>query len=112
VCLRGAHIIVFQHHPYFVSEAQEPFAWGNIPLERRKPILELLHGYGVHFVFAGHVHRNSIGKDGELEAVATGPVSMPFGEDGSGLRVVAVTGAGIQHRYYDFGKLSNKLAIK
>jgi hypothetical protein len=37
---------------------------------------------------------------------------MPFGEDGSGLRVVAITGAGVRHRYYDFGKLPNRLAIQ
>lgn len=108
----AAHIIVFQHHPYFINDAQEPDQWGNIPLERRKPILELLHTVGVRHVFAGHVHRNFIGKDGELESVATGPVAMPFGEDGSGLRMVAVTEAGLWHRYYDFGKLPNKVVIK
>ncbi len=93
-------------------EIQEPAHWGNIPLDRRKPILELLHRAGVRHVFAGHVHRNFIAQDGELEAVATGPVSMPFGEDGSGIRVVTITGPAVQHRYYDFGKLPNKLGMK
>jgi hypothetical protein len=37
---------------------------------------------------------------------------MPFGEDGSGLRLVSVTGAQVQHRYYDFGKLPNSLTIQ
>jgi 3',5'-cyclic AMP phosphodiesterase CpdA len=106
------HVIVFQHHPLFVSDPNEADQWGNVPLERRRPILELLHKYGVHYVFAGHVHKNSVAKDGDLEMVACGPVAMPFGEDGSGLRLAIVTSSGIEHRYYNFGKLPDKLEIK
>jgi 3',5'-cyclic AMP phosphodiesterase CpdA len=108
----AAHIIVFQHHPLFTQDALEPAQWGSVPPERRKPLLELLHRYGVRHVFAGHVHRNMTAADGDLEAVATGPVAMPFGEDGSGIRVVSITAAGVQHRYYDFGRLPNKLDVK
>jgi 3',5'-cyclic AMP phosphodiesterase CpdA len=106
------HILVFQHHPYFISEAQEPNQYMNISLERRKPIVELLHQYHVRYVFAGHVHKSSVGKDGDLEMTVTGPVSMPFGEDGSGMRLAEVTAAGVRHRYYDFGKMPDGLAIK
>jgi hypothetical protein len=42
----------------------------------------------------------------------TGPVSRPFGEDGSGMRLAEVTAAGVRHRYYDFGKMPDGLAIK
>ncbi len=106
------HIIVFQHHPYFLKDANEADAFGNIPLERRQTMLELLHRYNVRYVFAGHIHSNAVGKDGELEMVAVGPVAIPFGEDGSGMMVAAVTDAGVQYRYYDFGKLPNVLTIK
>jgi serine/threonine-protein phosphatase CPPED1 len=105
------HIVVFQHHPYFINEAQEKDQSFNLPNERRKPILDLLHSYGVHYVFAGHTHKNSVGKDGDLEMVANCSVGMPFGEDGSGIRLAAVTPAGIQHRYFDFGKLPSRLTI-
>jgi serine/threonine-protein phosphatase CPPED1 len=108
----GAQIIVFQHHAYFVSAVQEPDQHANIPLERRKPMIELLHANNVNYVFAGHSHTCTIGKDGNLEMVVTGPVSMPFGETGSGMRLVEVTPAGVQHRYYDFGRLPDKLSIK
>lgn len=108
----AAHIIVFQHHAYFVAEAQEPDMHANIPLERRKPMLKLLHAYNVHNVFAGHSHNCTVGKDGDLEVTVTGPISMPFGETGSGMRLVEVTPAGVQHRYYDFGRLPDKLSIK
>jgi 3',5'-cyclic AMP phosphodiesterase CpdA len=106
------HIIVFQHHPYFISDAQEPDQYSNIVLERRKPIVELLHQYNVHYVFAGHVHKSSVGKDGDLEMTVSGPVSMPFGEEGSGIRLAEVTAAGVRHRYYEFGKMPDGLAIK
>jgi 3',5'-cyclic AMP phosphodiesterase CpdA len=104
-------IIVFQHHPYFVKEANEPDQTFNIPGERRKQFLDLLHSYGVRYVFAGHTHKNYVAKDGDLEMTATGPVGMPFAEDGSGIRIAAVTPAGVLHRYYDFGKLPSKFPV-
>jgi serine/threonine-protein phosphatase CPPED1 len=106
------HVIVFQHHPYFVNDSQEPEQFGNIPLKRRQILLALLHQYNVHYVFAGHVHRSFVGKDGDLEMTATGPVAMPFGEEGSGIRLAEVTAAGVRHRYYQFGKMPDGLAIK
>lgn len=106
------HIVVFQHHPYFTKDAAEPDAWGNVPLERRRPMLELFRRYGVRHVFAGHVHSNVVVRDGELEMAATGPVGMPFGADGSGLRVGFVTDSGIEHRYHDFGRLPDRLELK
>ena len=105
-------IVVFQHHPYFTKEANEPDQWGNFPLERRRPMLELLQASGVRYIFAGHVHSNLIGKDRDLEMTATGPVGMPFGEDGSGIRIAFVTSSGIEHRYYGFGRLPDKLDLK
>jgi 3',5'-cyclic AMP phosphodiesterase CpdA len=105
-------IIVFQHHPYFMTDAREPDGIWNVPAVRRQPILELLRTSGVRYVFAGHTHRNNVAKDGELEVVTSGPVGMPLGEDGSGIRIAIVNSSGIQHRYYDFGKLPNQLTIK
>lgn len=105
-------VIVFQHHPYFIKEAGEPDQYMNISLERRKPMLELLHAYNIRYVFAGHVHQNSVGRDGDLEMTVTGPIAMPFGEDGSGIRLVEVTPSGVRHRYYDFSKMPDALAIK
>ena len=107
----AAHIIVFQHHPYFTTDAKEADQPFNIPGESRKPFLDLLHSYGVHYVFAGHTHKNYVAKDGDMEMVATGPVGMPFGDDGSGIRLAAVTPSGVQHHYFDFGKLPAKLTV-
>jgi 3',5'-cyclic AMP phosphodiesterase CpdA len=106
------HIVVFQHHPYFVENAKEPDQYGIIPLERRPGVLELLHQFNVKYVFAGHVHRNFVAQDGDLEMTTTGPVSMYFGEEGSGIRLAEVTAAGIKHRFYPFGRMPDALSLK
>jgi 3',5'-cyclic AMP phosphodiesterase CpdA len=106
------HVVIFQHHPYFINNAQEPEQFGNIPPERRKPVLDLLHQSHIQYVFAGHVHQSSVGKDGDLEMTVSGPVAMPFGEEGSGIRMAEVTPEGINHRYYSFGRMPDALLLK
>jgi 3',5'-cyclic AMP phosphodiesterase CpdA len=108
---QAQHILVFQHHPCFLKDAQEDDRYENIPRERRLPLLTLFHEYGVRYVFAGHTHKNVAAQDGHLQVVATGPVGKPLGQDGSGIRIAAVSGAGVEHRYYDFGALPERLAI-
>jgi 3',5'-cyclic AMP phosphodiesterase CpdA len=99
------HILVFQHHPVFINDAQEPDGYENIPLARRKALLDLYRQYGVKYVFSGHTHRNVLTRDGDLEIVATGPTGKPLAKDGSGLRIVTITGNKLEHRYFDFGFL-------
>jgi serine/threonine-protein phosphatase CPPED1 len=108
----AGQVIVFQHHPLFSDNANEPDQWGNFPVERRKALLELLHNAGVHFVFAGHLHKNICVRDGDLEITGVASVGMPFGDDGSGLMVATVTSKGLQHRYYEFGKMPDRLDLE
>ncbi len=102
-------VILFLHHPLFMKNSQEPDQYENIPLQRRLPLLELFHKYGIRNIFSGHTHKNVLAKDGDLEMVATGPVGRPLGQDGSGIRVASVTDDGVTHRYYDFGALPANL---
>jgi 3',5'-cyclic AMP phosphodiesterase CpdA len=106
------HIVVFQHHPFFLADPAEADQYFNVARALREPYLALLKEAGVTHVFAGHLHRNAVGKDGELEMVTTGPVGRPTGDTKSGLRVVTVTDKGIQHRYYDFGEIPNKVVLQ
>jgi 3',5'-cyclic AMP phosphodiesterase CpdA len=108
----AAHIIVFMHHPLFSDNVNEPDQYNSIPMERRRPLLEMLHGAGVHYVFAGHVHKNITARDGDLEMTTCGPVAMPFAEDGSGIRLAIITAKGLQHKYFEFGKMPDRLEIK
>ncbi len=104
-------IVVFQHHPWFLKTADEPDQYFNIPRERRAPHLALFHEFGVKYVFSGHYHRNAIARDGDIEAVTTGPVGQPQGEDKSGLRIVIVRDNRLEHRYYQFGEIPNRIDL-
>ena len=103
------HILVFQHHPWFLETPDEADAYFNIPLATRSRYLALFREAGVSHVFAGHYHRNSFGRDGEIEMVTTGPVGRPIGDDPSGFRLVHVTPEGIEHRYLSLGQIPNQL---
>jgi 3',5'-cyclic AMP phosphodiesterase CpdA len=98
-------VIVFQHIPFFLTDPNEADQYFNIPLETRQRYLKLLHQYGVLHVFAGHLHHNSEGRDGDLDMVTTGPVGMPLEGGKSGIRVVTVSADGVTHKFYDFGEL-------
>jgi serine/threonine-protein phosphatase CPPED1 len=108
---RAQHIVIFAHHPWFLNAAGEPDDYFNIPRERRAAYLTLFHEFGVKYLFSGHYHRNTVARDGDLEAVTTGPVGKPLGEGKSGLRVVIVRDDHIEHRFYDFGDLPNRIDL-
>jgi 3',5'-cyclic AMP phosphodiesterase CpdA len=102
---RDKRVIVFQHIPFFLNDANEEDRYENIPRETRQRYLRMLHEYGVQQVFAGHYHNTSEARDGDLEMVTTGPVGKPTPPAKSGLRIVTVSAAGLTHKYYDFGDL-------
>jgi predicted MPP superfamily phosphohydrolase len=103
-----SHLIVFQHISFFLKDPNEPDEYFNIPLATRQRYLKLFHQYGVKQVFCGHYHRNSEGRDGDLDMITTGPVGMPLEGAKSGLRVVKVEGNSVKHKYYDFGDLPDR----
>jgi len=94
------HILVFQHHPWFLTQPDEPDQYFNIPQVRRAPALQAMREAGVRAVLAGHYHRNAYGKDGLIEMITTSAVGKPLGKDPSGFRIVKVYRERIQHQYY------------
>jgi serine/threonine-protein phosphatase CPPED1 len=110
---RATHerIMVFQHHSWFLVRADEPDQYFNLPLPARTQFLTLLKSIGVEHVFAGHYHRNSLGRDGPLEMVTTGPVGRPLGNDPSGFRIVLVTRDSVAHRYYALDSLPARVVL-
>jgi 3',5'-cyclic AMP phosphodiesterase CpdA len=101
--------VVFQHHSWFLENADEPDQYFNIPTPARKRFLKLFHDSGVTHVFAGHYHRNAYGRDGSLEMITTGPVGKFLGADPSGVRIVKWSEAGIEHQYYGLGSIPNQI---
>jgi 3',5'-cyclic AMP phosphodiesterase CpdA len=102
------HIVVFQHQAWFLEKADEPEQYFNIPIEPRRVYLDLLKGAGVRYIFAGHYHRNALGRDGDLEMITSGPVGQPLGTDPSGIRIVTVKDSGLEHRYFTLGNIPNQ----
>ncbi len=105
------HVFLFQHHPLFLTQADEPDQYFNIPLERRTPLLDQLKQADVRAVFAGHYHRNAYGLAGDMEMVTTGPVGRPLGEDPSGFRIVSVYETKIEHKYWAMDEVPHKIAL-
>ena len=105
------HVVVFQHHSWFLEKAEEASQYFNVPLEARRRYLDLLKGSGVRYVFAGHYHRNAFGRDGNLEMITSGPVGRPLGADASGLRIVTVKDDVLEHTYYGMGLIPNQFPI-
>ncbi len=104
----AGHIVVFQHHPWFLENPDEPDQYFNIPLIRRKKYLALFQEYGVRYLFSGHYHRNSVAKAGPLQMITTGPIGMPLGPEGSGFRIVSVTPDSLKQQWIGFGAIPNR----
>ena len=92
--------ILFGHHPLFTSSPTEDDSYWNVPAERRRVVLDLIHAHRVPVMFAGHWHRNAYSGDGGFEMVTSGPVGYPLGDDPPGYRVVSVENGDVHHEYH------------
>lgn len=103
------HIVIFQHHPWFLASADEPDAYFNIPLARRTPLLALFRRAGVRTLISGHYHNNAVATDAGFDAIVTGAVGMPLMGSQSGFRAFRVTDADITHHYFELGQIPSAL---
>ena len=92
-----------------MESADEKDGYFNIPLAVRARWLDLLRSHGVRYTFAGHYHRNVYAASEGFQMITTGPVGKPLGPDPSGIRIAIVRPDSIQHEYFGFGNLPNKL---
>ena len=102
-------ILVFQHIPYFLKDADEKDQYFNIPSAIRKKYLDLLSANHIHLIFAGHYHRIAGGSDGWLTEVVTGAVGMPIGDSSSGFRLVQLGASGMKTEWYCLGNIPNRI---
>jgi serine/threonine-protein phosphatase CPPED1 len=102
-------IIVFQHIPYFLKDANEKDDYFNIPSGARKKYLDLLSANHVPLIFAGHYHRLAGGSDGSMTEVVTGAVGMPIGGSSSGFRLVQLGPSGMKTEWYCLGNIPNRI---
>jgi 3',5'-cyclic AMP phosphodiesterase CpdA len=107
----AGHIVIFQHHSWFLTSSDEPDDYFNIPRGERGRYLGWFRESGVRYLFSGHYHRNAVARDRDLEAITTGPVGKPLGKEDSGLRVVLVSGQQLRHAYYELGKVPERTEV-
>ena len=106
------HLVIFQHHPWFLKTDDEPDEYFNIPLARRSTYLDLFKQMGVRALVSGHYHRNAVARTGSIDMITTGPVGKPLGDNPqSGMRVVIVRDDGLSHRFYSLGELPATIAL-
>jgi 3',5'-cyclic AMP phosphodiesterase CpdA len=108
---RARHVVIFQHHPWYIRSVDEADDYSNIPRAQRARYLALFREFGVHTLISGHYHRYVVSPDASFQMIASGPVGMPLGDGKSGLAVVSVTDAGIGHSYHDFSQLPNRIFV-
>ena len=105
------NIVIFMHHPLFLDRPDEDDGYFSIPRKRREVLLDVLKSHGVSAVFAGHLHKNAYGTDGDLQMVTTSAVGYPLGDDPSGFRIVKVIGNRIEHEYFGFEDLPDAVEL-
>lgn len=109
----ATHIIVFQHHPWYLDSPGEEYVFYNtIARQYRKPYMELMAEHGVTATLAGHIHRNNVAAEGEMVMVCAGPICRPFDGSNPGFRVVRVSRDGIEHESVELGNIPMRLRLE
>ena len=54
---KGLPVFIAGHYPLFINTPDEPEEYMNLPLERRRALLDLMTSHGVVAVLGGHTHR-------------------------------------------------------
>lgn len=106
------HIIVFQHHPLFLSDPGQKDDYHVVPRARRRQCLDLFRHYGVSFIFAGHLHYNAYASAEGVEVMASSAVGKPLRKDPSGFRIVRVYEDRIEHEYISLDAAPEKAMPK
>jgi 3',5'-cyclic AMP phosphodiesterase CpdA len=108
---KHVRVIVFQHHPWFLKDADERDSYFNMPRWVRNKFLPSFDSSGVVSVYAGHLHSNAAGTYRRLKMITSGPVGMPLGFDPSGIRIVIVHPTSIEDKYYSLKRIPAKVEL-
>jgi 3',5'-cyclic AMP phosphodiesterase CpdA len=100
---RPTQTILFQHHPTFLKNPDEPNDYHTVPAPRRAELLQLCRQYNIAAVFAGHLHRGNAATYRKMHVFAAGPVGKPLGKDPSGLTIVKVYPDRVDYEYHSLG---------
>lgn len=106
------HTILFQHHPTYLKNGDEPNDYHTIPNPRRAELLQLYRQHNVSAVFAGHLHRCNAATHRNTQIFAAGPVGKPLGKDPSGLAIVKVYADRVEYEYFGLDQVPANVSLQ
>jgi len=110
--LNPKHRMVFMHHPWFLVHPDKMTRpQFEIPVDRRKEMLNLLSESNVTACFAGHYHRNAYSHYQGMDLITTAALGKPLGKDCSGFRIVKVLEDRIDHEYVGLEEMPEQINI-
>ena len=105
------HKFIFTHYPICLKSTGEKDGYFNVPVEQRTELLKLFGKYHVTAVFSGHYHRNAYVRDNNLELITTSSSGKALGDDPLGFRIVKVYPTHIEHAYFGYEDLPEKVGL-
>jgi len=106
------HRLVFTHHPWFLvhpDKLTRPVF--EIPVERRKCMLDLFVDQKVTACFSGHFHRNAYSNYQGMDLITTAALGKPLGGDCSGFRIVKVFEDRVDHEYFGLEEMPEQVDL-
>jgi 3',5'-cyclic AMP phosphodiesterase CpdA len=96
----GAPVVVVGHYPLFLEQPEEAEEYMNLPVAKRKELLDLFERCGVVAVLGGHTHRLIVNEYKGIQLVNGETTSKNFDGRPRGFRWWEVTrGGGLEHRF-------------
>jgi predicted phosphodiesterase len=99
---KGSPIVVVAHYPLFLTKADEPEQYFNLPPEKRAEILKLCEDHGVVAVLTGHRHQLVVNEHKGIQLVSGETTSKNFDKRPMGFRWWDVSAKGVmRHRFME-----------
>lgn len=93
-------VFIIQHYPPFVNTPEEPDAYFNIPLAKRRDLLAAFERHGVVAILAGHTHTTAFKQAGRIQVVTSETTSNNFDKRPFGFRLWHATpGGAFRHEF-------------
>lgn len=92
-------VVVIGHYPLYLERFEEKEAYYNLPLTKRKEILNLFKQYNVKAYLTGHTHKTVINNYKNIQLISGSSTSKNFDKSPLGFRVWKVRLDSITHHF-------------
>ena len=87
--------VIFGHHPFFLSDIDEPDSYFPIKQSKRHRYFELFKDFDVDAVYAGHRHETFEGEFNGIPMKTTTSVAYQIGKSKPSIRVITIDSSAI-----------------